>query len=57
MIPGLYAKRHLGNNKVATATIKLGSTKGLGSSTRKYTYCRQRNPNSQACIYQFINVY
>lgn len=57
MIPGLYTKRHIGNNKVSTATIKLGSTKGLGSSTRKYIYCRQKTSNSQSCIYQFINLY
>lgn len=34
----------------------LGSTRGIGSSTRKYTFCRQTNPQPWTCIYDFINI-
>ena len=34
----LYQKRFGGNNKIATVSIKLGSTKGRGSSTRINNY-------------------
>ena len=38
---GFYQKRFGGNNKIETVSIKLGSTKGRGSSTRMFNYCTQ----------------
>ena len=51
---GLNQKRFGGNNKIANVSINLGNTKGRGSSTRMFVYCRQHSLNSSACILQFI---
>jgi len=62
-MPGLYSfnlglnqKRFGGNNQIANVSINLGSTKGRGSSTRMFNYCKQRSANPSECINQFINV-
>ena len=34
----------------------LGSTRGIGSSTRMFYFCRERNPQPWTCIDQFISV-
>lgn len=50
---GFYS--HIGANApIATPTIKLGSTKGRGSSTRMYNWCRQHSSEPSLCINQFI---
>ena len=51
---GLYQKRFGGNNKIANVSINLGNTKGRGSSTRMFVYCRQHSRNPSECILQFI---
>jgi hypothetical protein len=58
MIPGLYAKRVYGNGKVVGATINLGCTKGRGSATRMYQFCRQhpRDKEYTNCLMPFITV-
>lgn len=53
---GLFVRGKGGNDKIAAATINLGSTKGRGSSTRMFNYCNQRTANPSECINQFINV-
>jgi len=53
---GLNQKRFGGNNQIANVSINLGSTKGIGSSTRMFNYCNQRSANPSDCINQFINV-
>ena len=53
---GLFVRGKGGNDKIAAATINLGSTKGRGSSTRIFNYCNQRTANPSECINQFINV-
>ena len=37
-------KRFGGNNKIAGVSVNLGATKGRGSSTRMFNYCKQRSP-------------
>ena len=39
---GLFVRGKGGNDKIAAATINLGSTKGRGSSTRMFNYCNKR---------------
>jgi hypothetical protein len=51
---GFYA--HIGANEpIVAGTINLGSTKGIGSSTRMFNYCNKRNSYSY-CINQFITI-
>ena len=52
----LFVRRKGGNHKIAGATVNLGSTKGRGSSTRMFNYCKQTSANPSGCINQFINV-
>ena len=52
---GLNQKRFGGNHKIAAATINLGSTKGRGSSTRMFNYCKKRESNFY-CLHQFIKI-
>jgi len=44
------------NEPIPLETIKLGSTKGIGSSTRIFNWCKQHSPNPSLCINQFISV-
>jgi hypothetical protein len=53
---GLFVRGKGGNHKIADVTINLGSTKGRGSSTRMFNYCKQTNPQPWNCINQFINI-
>jgi hypothetical protein len=53
---GLFPRRQGGNHRIADVTINLGSTKGRGSSTRMFNYCKQTNPQPENCIYKFIKV-
>ena len=53
---GLFPRRQGGNHKLADVTVNLGSTKGRGSSTRMFNYCKQTNPQPENCIYKFIKV-
>ena len=52
---GLFVRGKGGNDKIAAATINLGSTKGRGSSTRMFNYCTKKESNFD-CLNQFINV-
>jgi hypothetical protein len=51
-----YQKRFGGNNIIGTSAIKLGSTRGKGSSTRMFNYCKQHSKDTSECINQFINI-
>lgn len=51
---GLNQKRLGGNNIVVAKTINLGSTRGLGSSTRKFVWCKEHSPNPSLCINEFV---
>jgi titin len=53
---GLFVRGKGGNHKIESVTIKLGSTKGRGSSTRMFNYCNQRSANPSLCINQFITL-
>ena len=55
LFSGFYQKRFGGNNKIETVSIKLGNTKGRGSSTRMFNYCKQHSSNPSSCINQFIH--
>ena len=48
---------HVGANEpIVAGTIKLGSTKGRGSSTRIFNYCTKRSAVPSLCINQFITI-
>jgi hypothetical protein len=53
---GLFPRRQGGNHKIADVTVNLGSTKGRGSSTRMFNYCKKTSENPSGCINQFINI-
>ena len=53
---GLFPRRQGGNHKIANVTVNLGSTKGRGSSTRMFNFCKQTTPQPWNCINQFIKV-
>lgn len=53
---GFYVKRIQANNLLTGGAINIGSTTGIGSSTRKFQYCKQRTNNQTACLQQIINV-
>jgi hypothetical protein len=53
---GLFQKNFGGNNRIAGVSINLGSTKGRGSSTRMFNYCKTHSANPSECIDQFINI-
>jgi hypothetical protein len=52
---GLFVRGKGGNDKIAAATINLGSTKGRGSSTRIFNYCTKKESNIY-CLNQFIKI-
>ncbi len=52
---GLFVRGKGGNDKIAAATINLGSTKGRGSSTRMFNYCNKRESYG-FCLNQFIKI-
>lgn len=49
-------KRFGGNNKIAGVSVNLGATKGRGSSTRMFNYCKQHSQAPSLCINQFITL-
>ena len=45
------------NQPIVAGTINLGCTKGRGSSTRMFSYCKQHSSQVRSgCISQFIRV-
>jgi hypothetical protein len=46
---GLFPRRLGGNHKITGASINLGSTKGIGSSTRIVNFC-QKTKNPYECL-------
>ena len=52
---GLFVRGKGGNDKIAAATINLGSTKGRGSATRMFNYCNKRESKFY-CLNQFIKI-
>jgi hypothetical protein len=51
---GFNQKGFGGNHKIEGVSINMGNTKGRGSTTRKFIYCKQHSPHPVLCIYQFI---
>ena len=47
---GLFPRRLGGNHKITGASINLGSTRGIGSSTRIVNFC-QKTKNPYECLY------
>jgi hypothetical protein len=52
---GLFVRGKGGNHRIADATINLGCTKGRGSSTRMFNYCKKRESNFY-CLNNFITI-
>jgi len=42
------------NQPIVAGTINLGCTRGRGSSTRMFSYCKQHSSNPSECINQFV---
>jgi len=42
------------NQPIVAGTINLGCTRGRGSSTRMFSYCKKNSPNPSGCINQFV---
>jgi hypothetical protein len=38
---GLFPRRFGGNHKITTASVNLGSTRGIGSATRIVYFCQK----------------
>lgn len=53
---GFNQKRFNSTSRVTTAAVNMGSTRGIGSTTRKFYYCKQHSDNPSLCINQFINI-
>jgi len=53
---GLYQKHFLSTSRVTGPAINMGCTRGRGSTTRMYNYCKNKSPNHSLCINQFITV-
>jgi len=53
---GLFQKNFGGNHRIAGVSINLGCTKGRGSSTRMFNYCKTHSENPSECINQFIKI-
>lgn len=51
---GLYQKNFLPTSKVSGPAINIGATRGRGSTTHRYNYCRQTSQVPSLCINQFI---
>jgi subtilase family serine protease len=52
---GLFQKQIGANEPIPAVTIKLGCTRGRGSSTRIFNYCKEHSPAPSLCIDQFVN--
>lgn len=53
---GLFQKNFGGIDKVTTGAVRIGCTRGRGSSTRILNYCTKRSPQPWNCIDQIITV-
>jgi hypothetical protein len=54
---GLNQKNSFNTLKpVPTAAIFMGATRGKGSTTRKFNFCKAHSPTPSLCINQFINI-
>lgn len=51
---GLYQKKFLSTSKIYGPAINMGCTKGRGSTTRTFNYCKTHTPTPSLCINQFI---
>ena len=51
---GFNQKKFNSTSRVSTPAVKMGCTKGRGSTTRMFNYCTQKSPNPSLCIEQFI---
>ena len=51
---GLYQKNFLSTSKVSGPAINMGCTRGRGSTTRMFNYCKEHSENPSLCINQFI---
>ena len=54
---GLYQKNSFNTSRpVSTAAVFMGATRGKGSTTRKFNFCKARSPTPSLCINQFVNI-
>jgi len=53
---GFNQRNFNGTRPVTNAAINLGATRGKGSSSRMFNYCKQNSLNPSLCINQFIRI-
>ena len=53
---GLFQKNFNSTSRVGSGAINMGCTRGRGSTTRMFNYCKEHSPNPSLCINQFINI-
>ena len=53
---GLFQKKFNPTSRVTGPAINMGCTRGRGSTTRMFNYCRQHSANQILCINQFITI-
>jgi hypothetical protein len=53
---GGFNQKKFNNNSLQRHAIQMGATRGMGSTTRKYNWCRRNTSNPELCINEFINV-
>jgi len=50
---GLFQKNFCSTSKVSGPAINMGCTRGRGSTTRMFNYCKQKTQTPSLCINQF----
>lgn len=53
---GFYQKHFLSTSRVSGPAINMGCTRGRGSTTRMFNYCKQHSQTPSLCINEFITI-
>jgi len=53
---GFNQRNFNGSRPTSTAAVNMGATRGIGSTTRMFNFCKTHSTNPSGCINQFINV-
>jgi hypothetical protein len=56
LFTGIHQKKFGGNDILSQYSVNLGCTRGKGSSTRMFNYCKQKSQTPSFCIYQFVTI-
>ena len=53
---GFYQKKFNSTSRVTAAAVNLGSTRGIGSTTRIFNFCVARTGNPEFCLNQIFSI-